>query len=197
MSEGIDKLRQDLKILEVMAAEMDDYLQGQAIFWPLPDTSLPRLTLGGYLIRHHRLSALRHLLNEDEQARLENAVRVFNEALVEKVVRFEQHAHDELHARLRQWSEYLRELSHESTAAWDYYSSAVETRVMITALINKLELPPYKLDRRIYSELSAFDRSLSNRWKVNGFVWSAEWEAAYPRSDYWWLYGCPRATSES
>lgn len=197
MSEGIDKLKQDLNILEVMAAEMDDYLQGQAIFWPLPDTSLPRLTLGGYLMRHHRLVALRHLLNEDEQARLDDAVRIFNEALVEKVVRFEQHAHDELHARLRQWSEYLRELSHESTAAWDYYTSAVETRVMIAALINKLELPPYKLDRRIYSELEAFDRALSNRWQVNGFVWSEKWANAYPRSDYWWLYGRPRATSES
>lgn len=196
MSEGMDKLKQDLKILKVMAAEMEDYLQGQAIFWPLPDTSLPRLTLGGYLMRQHRLSELSHLLNQDEQTLLAASIRVFNEALVEKVVRFEQHAHDELHARLRQWSEYLRELSHESTAAWDYYPSAVETRVMIAALLNKLELPPYKVDRRIYSELGAFDRALSIRWKANGFVWPAEWEAAYPRSEYWWLYGNPRATSE-
>lgn len=194
MTEGTEKLKKDLQILEAMVAEMDDYLKGQAIFWPLQDTSFPRLTLGGYLMRQHRLTALRNILSADEQARLDDATHTFKEALVEKVVRFEKHAHDELHARLRQWSEYLRELSHLSTAAWDYYASAVETRAMIDALITELKKPPYKLDKRIMDELSAYDKALSNRWQADGFIWSPDWESAYPKSDYWWLYGGPRAT---
>ena len=195
MLEGVDKLRKDLKIIEAMAAEMDDYLCNETMFWPLGDSSLPRLTLGGYLMRQHRLSALRQLLDENEQEGLDRAIATFNEALVEKVVRFEQHAHDELHARLRQWSEYLRELNQEPAAAGDYYASAVETRAMIAALLDKLEMPPYELDKRIFNELGVYDRALSNHWLADGFVWPSEWQPAYPRSAYWWLYGRPRSSS--
>ena len=195
MSEAIEKLKQDLRILEAMAAEMDDYLRSQAMFWPLQDSSLPRLTLGGYLMRQHRLSALPELLTESERERLDQAIETFNKALVEKVVRFETHAHEEIHARLRQWSEYLRELGHESIAAGDFYPTSVETRAMIQALLEKLEMPPYQIDERIYDELGAFDRALSNRWKPNGFVWPVEWESAYPRSKFWWLYGKPRSST--
>ena len=35
MSEAVDKLRDDLKILEAMAAEMDEYLRSQVLFWPM------------------------------------------------------------------------------------------------------------------------------------------------------------------
>jgi hypothetical protein len=195
MSDAVEKLKQDLRILEAMAAEMDDYLRSEAMFWPLQDSSLPRLTLGGYLMRQHRLSALRKLLTESEQERLDQAIETFNKALVEKVVRFETHAHEEIHARLRQWSEYLRELDRESMAAGDYYPSAVDTRAMIQALLEKLQMPPYQIDERIYNELGTFDRALSNRWITNGFVWPAEWEPAYPRSKFWWLYGQPRSSA--
>jgi len=195
MSEALNKLQIDLKILEAMVAEMDDYLRNQAMFWPLADSSLPRLTLGGYLMRQYRLSTLRRLLDEHEQVRFDKVVITFNEALIEKVVSFEQHAHDELHARLRQWSEYLRELNQESAAAGDYYHSAVETRAMIAALLDKLEMPPYQLDKRVLDELGVYDRALSNHWLPDGFVWPAEWQAAYPRADYWWLYGRPRSSS--
>ena len=195
MSEGLNKLRKDLKIIEAMAAEMDDYLCNETMFWPLSDSRLPRLTLGGYLMRQHRVSSLRQLLGEDEQARLDSAIDTFNEALVEKGVRFEQHAHDELHARLRQWSEYLRELKRESAAAGDYYASAVETRAMIAALLDKLEMPPYKLDKQVLNELGVYDRALGNHWLADGFVWPTEWQPAYPRSTYWWLYVRPRSSS--
>lgn len=192
MTVALEKLKSDLGILEAMAAEMDDYLRSQSLFWPLPDPSMPRLTLGGYLMRQHRLLALRQYLDADEQERLDKAVEQYNEALVEKVVRFEARAHEELHARLRQWSEYIRELCKESLAAGDYYPSAVDTRVMIKSLLDKLEKPPYVLDRRVFDELSAFDRALHNYWRPDDFVWPVEWKPAYPEKDYWYLYGRPR-----
>jgi hypothetical protein len=192
VSKAKEKLRKDLKILELMAADMDDYLQSQTLFWPLQDSTLPRLTLGGYLMRQHRLTALRRLLEADEQSRLVIAIDQFNEALVEKVVRFERRAHEELHARLRQWSEYLRELSQESIAAGDYYASAVETRAMIKALLDKLQMPPYALENRVLSEVRTYDNALRNYWHTGDFVWPVEWQPAYPLEAYWWLYGQPR-----
>jgi len=193
VSEGTDKLRGDLRILEAMAAEMDDYLRDGNLFWPLGDSTLPRLTLGGYLMRQHRLLALRRQLSAADRQRLDAAEAQFEQALVEKVVVFETKAHEEIRARLRQWNEYLKELRDPSLAAGDYYSSAVETRAMLAALLNKLESPPYRLDRRVLNELASFDRVLANFWEAGEFIWPEEWEDAYPRQRYWWLYGRPRA----
>jgi len=195
VSEAIEKLKQDLVILEAMAADMDEYLRNDSLFWPMNDATLPRLTLGGYLMRQHRLNALRHLLDESDQQRLGAAETQFQAALVEKVVAFENRAHQELHARLRQWSEYLRELRQVTMAAGDYYASAVETRAMMAALLDKLETPPYELDRRVLSELSAYDRMLANYWQAGDFIWPDAWAVAYPRQEYWWLYGRPRSHS--
>lgn len=195
VSEASAKLKQELKILEAMAAEMDDYLRDDNLFWPLGDSSMPRLTLGGYLMRQHRLVALRQQLDQADQERLDAAERQFAEALVEKVVAFETKAHEEIRARLRQWHEYLKELRDPSMAAGDYYASAVDTRAMLAALLNQLEAPPYKLDRRVLNELASFDRVLANYWEAGEFVWPEAWSEAYPRQRYWWLYGRPRSRS--
>jgi hypothetical protein len=192
-----DKLRQDLRVIEAMAAEMDDYLRDGNLFWPLGDTSLPRLTLGGFLMRQHRLLALRDKLDEADQERLDTVEAQFKEALVEKVVAFERRAHEEIRARLRQWNEYLKELRDPSQGAGNYYASAVETRAMLAALMDKLQSPPYKLDRRVLSELASFDRVLANYWASGEFIWPKEWAEAYPRQRYWWLYGRPRTLTQA
>ncbi|MGD2077506.1 MAG: hypothetical protein PVH18_03935 [Chloroflexota bacterium] len=195
MSEENNKLRQDLKVLEAMAADMDDYLRNDNLFWPMGDSSLPQLTLGGYLMRQHRLLALRQQLSDADQQRLDAAETQFKEALVEKVVAFETRAHEEIRARIRQWNEYLKELHDRSTASGDYYGSAVETRAMLAALLNKLETPPYKLDRRVLNELGSLDRVLANYWVSGDFIWPESWMKAYPRQQYWWLYGHPRSSA--
>ncbi|MCI0397143.1 MAG: hypothetical protein L0332_35590 [Chloroflexi bacterium] len=192
MTDGQNKLDRDLEILEAMAAEMEEYLRSSVLFWPMARGDLPRLTLGGYLMRQHRLTALRHLLGEKEVARLDAAVEKFNQALVEKVVRFESRAHEELHARLRQWGEYLNDLNDTSGAAGDYYESAVETRAMIAALVEKLQMPPYRLEERVAQQLGLLDNNLRRRWQPGDFVWPEAWQPAYPQSEYWWLYGRPR-----
>jgi hypothetical protein len=72
------------------------------------------------------------------------------------------------------------------------YASEVDTRVVITALIDKLEGRPYQLDQRIQEELATLDRSLHRRWQIGEFVWSHVWQPAYPQDRYWWLYGEPK-----
>ena len=39
------------------------------------------------------------------------------------------------------------------------------------------------------------DGRLRPRWEAGEFVWPDGLQDAYPRSDYWWLYGAPRAGS--
>jgi hypothetical protein len=189
MSEGIEKLQRDLVVLEAMVAEMPAYLRSDVLFWPMGSGSMPRLTLGGYLMRQHRLQTLADLLSEAEQERLNTAVRTFDDATQETIVRLEEKAHTELEARIRQWGESLREMKNMSVA---YYRTAVETRAMIAALVNKLQSKPYELQSRFVSQVNLLDGNLRNNWQSGDFIWPPEWEPAYPRLNYWWLYGQPR-----
>ena len=54
MSVGKTKLIKDLNILTAMAAEMDDYLINDTLFRQIK-AGMPKLTLGGYFLREHRL----------------------------------------------------------------------------------------------------------------------------------------------
>lgn len=188
--EGTEKLQNDLAALEAMAAEMDDYLQSDVLFWPMAQGDLPRLTLGGYLMRQHRLLELRDLLSMQQQDRLHKAINQYHKALEEKVVRFEEKAHEELAARLRQWQAYLGEARQGTGVA--YYESAVEPRVMGQALIAQLRVQPYQLQSELAQRVAMLDRELRQIWEPGEFIWPEEWKPAYPREKFWWLYGHPR-----
>lgn len=105
-------------------------------------------------------------------------------------MRFETKAHKELEARLRQLDEYLRDLQNKKGGGIRY-ETAVEPRLMISVLIDKLQMPPYHLDERIVQRTDLFDRNLRRRWAPGEFIWSEEWQPAYPQLLYWWLYGRP------
>lgn len=190
MSEGTEKLQEDLGVLEAMVAEMADYLQSDVLFWPMVPTGMPKLTLGGYLMRVQRLQALANLLSEADRKRVETAVNAFNDLTQEKVVRLEERAHTELEARIRQWGEALNEFKGETSLS--YYRTAVEARLMIELLVHKLQSFPFQLNPRIMSQVKLLDLNLSNKWQRGDFIWSEEWQPAYPQSEFWWLYGRPK-----
>ncbi len=186
------KITRDLKFLELLAADIEAYLMSDTIFWKTTEVDLPDLTLGGYLMRQHRLLALRDtLLDPAEQARLDAAVRQFDRALDEKAVLFEKKAQRELEARLRQWAEYLKELEEEESDNAAYYSTAVEVRAIIAALADKLQANSYHVAPKIYQKIEALDQKLRQSWQMNDFVWPASWQPAYPQARYWWLFGQP------
>lgn len=192
MIEDQEKLRNDLLILVEMAAEMSSYIHSDVLFWPMGHADMPRLTLGGYLMRQHRLVALHNLLNAADQEKLRTALAQFDAATGEWVVRVEQRGHRELEARLRQWGEYLRDIRSEAAAKLPaYYATAVETRAMIAAIAAYLQTPPRRLDDHIPQTMTMLDRQLRARFQSGSFVWPESWQPAYPPAEYWWLYGAP------
>lgn len=191
MHNGNARLAQDVAVLAAMAEQMPDYLDSDILHWPAPRGGMPTLTLGGYLLREHRLRALRELLTAEQQAQVDAAVAAFNQALADRVVRFETKAHRELEARLRQWEEYLKDMDRGTFDRSSNYDTAVETRAMIDALLSRLSLPPYRLEDRPQQHLTMLDTRLHGRWRPGEFVWPAEWATAYPQSNFWWLYGSP------
>ena len=189
MATAIEKLERDVTIIATMASEMEAYLNSDVLFWHMGTSGMPALTLGGYLMRQHRLLILRHLLNDTKQIMLDGAVQQYNGVISEKIIRFEQKAHREQDARLRQWGEYLKDVDRGIAAKTSNYGTAVETRTMISGLSESLRLAPYKLEQRIPAQTALLDNQLKQVWKPGDFIWFDEWQPAYPQEDYWWLYG--------
>ena len=189
MDAKVSTLSQDLDILEAMAAEMDDYLVSDVLYWNMIKGNMPKLTLGGYLLREYRLTQLTSLLSEEEQELLTSALQVYQEAIAEKVVRFETHAHEELGVRARQWGNYIDDLRRDGVRVAVNYANAVENRAMIQALVDRLETRPYQLNRTAFGNLAMMDQGLKPHWKNDGFIWPDEWQSAYAKDKYWWLYG--------
>ncbi len=196
MQVGNERLAQDVAAMGAMAGQMAEYLDSEVLFWPLGHNSLPMLTLGGFLLREHRLLALAGLLTPEQRTQVDAAVFQFNQALADRVVRFEAKAHHELEARLRQWTETLKEMEHGTLQRSSNYATVVETRAMIHALIERLNMPPYRAESRLGQQVALLDTRLHGRWTPGEFVWPAEWQPAYPRGEDWWLYGTPRAARQ-
>ncbi|MBX7251136.1 MAG: hypothetical protein K1X50_04065 [Candidatus Promineofilum sp.] len=192
-----ERLAQDVAALSAMAEQMGEYLDSDVLFWPLGRGNLPMLTLGGYLLREHRLLTLPQLLTPEQRGQVDAAVFQFNQALSNRVVRFETKAQHELESRLRQWEESVKEIEHGTLQHNSNYSTIVEPRAMIQALLDRLSMPPYRPDDRAGRLVPLLDTRLQNRWQPGEFVWPAEWQPAYPRDDYWWLYGLPRVAKYS
>lgn len=193
MSETNEVLAQDLRTLEVMVESMDEYLASNATHWSMTGSNMPRkLTIGGCLMRQERLQRLRQRLDMADQARLDKCLDVFNAIISNQVVRFEMRAHDELHARLREWTSYLNDATSKSATKQEHYATVVDTRIVITALIHRLSQPPYQLKARLEKEVAQMDVRLRGQWQTGEFVLDAIWKKAYSPSEYWWLYGSPK-----
>ena len=192
MADSEEKLAQDLAILQEMASQMEAYLKSEALFWPMQYSDMPKLTLGGYWLRQHRLTALHALLTAEQLTQLSATVKLFETAVSPWVVRSEQRAHIELAARIRQWSEYLRDVHAGKATDVAGYPAHVETRAIIAALIDQMQQRPYILDEAVIAPVLQQDKGLRARWQTGEFVWPEAWQPAYPQPEFWWLYGRPK-----
>lgn len=186
-------LIEDLRHMAAMAEEMDAYLMSDVLFWRMD--SGPRLTLGGYLMRQHRVLALADELNPEGLALLNTAVSNYNNALHEKIVRYETKANNEIEARLRQWGEFLGDLERDGVVSRGVYANGVETRIMLEHLLASLRNQPYHLNDRYVEQLVNLDSRLRRHWQPGDFVLDNIWQEAYPEDEFWYLYGMPGKSS--
>jgi hypothetical protein len=184
-------LAHDLMIMEEMASNMTAYLDSDVVDWTLLQANMPRLTIGGYLMRQQRLVVLKDKLTSEDQVRLNEAISQFSSGLKERIVRFEVRAHQELHMRIAEWIGVLRDLNRYAAVEVNYYSGIVDTRIVIKEILDKLQTSPYRLDEGVLDEVLTIDRLLKSRFIEGKFIWAPIWKAAYPPSEYWWLYGHP------
>ena len=190
-----DVLRHDLTILEDMVLHMGGYLLTEATRWDVGKSGAPPITIGGYLMRRRRLGLLAGALGEDERQRLAAANADFDAIVARQLVRYETRALAEAGARMREWTDYLRDLATSKRLAGDHahYAYKADIRVVLAEVLHLLGQPPYELPGHVVTDVAALDRRLQARWQPGGFIWAAVWQPAYAMEAYWWLYGHPAA----
>lgn len=192
----LSSITKDLDIMQAMLGEMAGYLKRDAVYGPMP-SSMPKLTIGAYLMRQHRLRALAANLDQPDYERLHQLTTQFEQLLAENVVSSEAKMYQELAARLTQWSTYLAEVERNVEAYAFEYPTAVQNRVILSELLKFLTLPPYQFNEDWQTQVHKQDQLLKSIWEDGGFIWPDVWQAAYPKTIYWWLYGQPTKQSEN
>jgi hypothetical protein len=174
-------LLRDLNILEQMSIELGAYLMSASERWTMGRGDMPRLTIGGVLMRQHRLAVVCGRMQPNEQTRFNIAGNRIDRLQSQHLVRFELRMHQELHSRMGEWIGHLRNWADLGKLTVEGYAKDVDTRVVVTAIVEKLQRPPYRLDPRFPEELSTVDKHLRGCWTDGEFIWSPVWQPAYPR----------------
>ena len=101
-------LERDLRVLAAMASSLTPYLYEDELYGYLAG-NLPKLTLGGLLLRLHRLTCLEDMLSAEQQTLLHDARINLEAERADWAVHFEGKIKHELRARLEALELFVRE----------------------------------------------------------------------------------------
>jgi hypothetical protein len=154
---------------------------------------LPRLTVGGLLMRLNRLSAIADLLSPAQRKALDTAQRQFDAVRREWAVAYEGRVKQELLSRLKALEQFIVDCEDTPRQCADLYPSEIEKRVIVEALKDEAVARNILLPVA-QAKLSGVDNHLRHLAQASdSFVWDARLEPAYPRDKFWFLYVAPNA----
>ena len=187
-------LRYDLAAVEAMAAELEPYLMSDTLYWQLsPATAIvpaaPMLTLGGLLLRLHRLQGQEEALTPEQRARLASADEAFRSTLKNWKAHAAARMLRELDARLKSWSWFVEDCQAQKRACITHFPTEAELRTLIALLLDRAA--EYEDVSRHRERLARLDAQFRPWFKPGDFVWRPELAPAYPAERFWWLYGRP------
>ncbi len=183
-------LNNDVRAVTAMAASLIPYIYEDELYGALPGT-LPRLTVGGLIMRLNRLAVIRALLSPDQQKAVDEAQRQFDAARKEWPVAYEGKLQRELAARLQSLSQTIRDCAAEPRRCAEVYPSDIEKRVIVEGL--QAEADANKaLTPQQFALIRATDNQLRTYTQASDFIWDMRLQPAYPKDPYWYLYASAR-----
>lgn len=188
------RLERNLIVVEAIAADLKEYLLSDTLFWPLSrprvgDYVLPKGTIGGLLLRLHRLDAFRDALSDEQVRRLHDARSGAEDALSQWMVQAREKAAHEARSRTDSWHAYAVEATEDPRRYRPEYPTQAESRTALALLLDWLG---DHVDETIRGRVSVADRLIRSVAIPCQFVWD-DWQApAFPPDHFWWLYVEPR-----
>lgn len=185
------RLDRDLEFVEAMASELKSYLLGKELFRPLRGDGgvLPRGTLGGLLLRLHRLAAMQRQLSPPQLSRYRDLHPFISQELAAWQVQVEEKGEREIRSRLDNWSSYVEELQSDPARYAPDYRQQVEGRTVLHLL--RQYLGPGVGGAGVTNRLIVLDKALREVTEAADFVLDADQAEAFPPSPFWWLYLAP------
>lgn len=186
------QIEQDLIYLRSTVPELEEYLLSDVLFWPLSlkgkDKAPPgatQLTIGNVLLSLKRLEAAAEsrFLDGDDLSRLAASIDLVRGRWKSN---WNKKSGKEIASRLRQWDQYVSELSSGEGRRGDYPYN-IRLRVMLGLLMAEMDHPSVR-DR---AQLDTLDQRLRNVTRPAAFVWDTAIQAGFPREEYWYLYREP------
>lgn len=179
-------LNHDVDTVPAMASRLVPFVYENEIFGYTPD-DLPKLTIGGLLMRLHRLALLDNLLSDEQRERLATTQQQVDSVKQEWLVAYTNKTTDELTMRINEWNQFLNDCRQNQDECSEMYPSMVEKRVMAQVLANEArELNA--LTPEIEKRLNEIDSQLQGYFKAGSFVWDQRLQRAYPQDQYGFLY---------
>ncbi len=187
----------DLRILRAMADQFEPYLITDDLFWPLSGRvpgGMPRLTIGGMLLRRHRLRAFRPTLSPDQQAQLDDALAAIQAQQDEWRLHYHQKISRDWEMRRQLLEEFLRDCDEaDARDCFENWPSQARQRTMLHLLTEEAATRDLLTDEQ-QRALHHLDTNL-RRYLMTGeagqFLWSAPLADVYPRDPFWWLWVVP------
>jgi len=180
-------LERDLRVLAAMATNLTPYLYEDEMYGYLGG-DLPRLTLGGLLMRLYRLSRLQDRLTVEQQAVVEDARANFEAGRSKWAVHYESKLVNELRSRAEALLRFLDECTDDLVSCTASYPSQAEKRTMIEHLQEEAEgLNLLTEDHRAL--INVVDQKIRRVLRDGTFITDERLKDVYPRDKFWWLYG--------
>lgn len=165
----------DLQFLTEALPQLQDYLLSDELYWPLSGT-LPRLTLGSV-----RLALARSEVFEPAQT---HALQLEAETVRAKWrAVWEKKAARETASRLRLWLQFLSDYVNAPGKYADAYPREARGRVILAMLLSE---SPESSEK---ATLANTDALLKSHLLPGGFIWEADLQVAFPKPEFWFLYG--------
>lgn len=181
-------LSRDVTILSAMASNLTPYLYEDELYGYLAG-DLPRLTVGGVLLRLYRLARLSEHLSADEQTQVQDARLNFEAERNQWAAHYDKKLVQELNARLRSWEHFLAECAENRRECASSYPNQAEKRTIIAHLATEAS-ERNRLSDDTARRIIQIDQRLHQLFEPGAFLINdVRLQAVYLPEEFWWLYG--------
>ncbi|NDJ84573.1 MAG: hypothetical protein GYB66_01680 [Chloroflexi bacterium] len=184
----------DLRVLKAMVAHLTPYLYEDELFGQV-DNRLPKLTLGGLLMRLYRLEQFAEHLSPAQRQDIQEARKHLEATQYEWLNHYKDKIQQELPSRINAINWYLDDCRQNPVGCDSGWPNEAEKRTIIAHLRDEAERLDI-LSRETKGMISDLDGRIRHFHKPGAFIWSDDLKPVYPRERFWWLYGRPGELEE-
>lgn len=193
MAEQKYSIDRDLREAAAMVKALTPYIYENELYGNIGGFfggDMPKLTLGGLLMRLRRLLALRGQMNDTQRAQLEQLIARNDEVRREWSVHYEGKMLREANSRLDAMKAFFDECRDNRRLCGNAYLPEAMRRTLVEELRLAMEqqhITSAELDNKVRGT----DRKLRGYVEPTPFLWDQVLKDIYPQDTFWWLYHRP------